>query len=286
MILEGINYNTKCYHETGTNDVYFFDSQRFREAIKKYSEDNKIKIEKVYDNLCEELGIHEDSKSTLKKYAIPNVKNQRRPGDIQECKIMGRYLCQNEYTFLRRFRYENTNMIIKKIHIMIYDIFTLYETSNCFNETPQNKQGEELTYYNEQLDKVQKVIDCELYEESEETKSKLTDIVRDSRIFIKSYSVPGVVDSWLEINPSLKYFDPVFDVMESDYELYEKIKANKYCKVHFRFYPSIQELEDKKEYFTNLENDNRINNFNFSIERFYQDELIRTINLLFKNILN
>ena len=285
MMLEGINY-IKCYHETGTEDVYFFDHQRFREAIKSYKEKNGIKIEKIYEKLCKELGFCTDAIGKLKKYAILNAYNQRRPENIQDCKKMGRYLCQNEYTFLRRFRYENTNMIIRKIHIMIYDIFACYETSNCFNEIPQNEQGEELTYYNEQLDKVQKVIDCELYEESEETKSKLTDIVRDSRIFIKSYSVPGVVDSWLEINSSLKYFDPVFDIMERDYELYQKIKANKSSKVHFRFFPSIQELEDKKEYFTNLENDNRINNFNFSIDRFYQDELIRTINLLFKKILN
>ncbi|MFI3200272.1 MAG: hypothetical protein R3Y54_01930 [Eubacteriales bacterium] len=284
MILEGINYNTKCYHEAGTNDVYFFDNQRFSEAIKKYSEVNKIKIEKVYDNLCEELGVDEGAKSALKKYALCKGTSRRRPVNIQECKKMGIYLCENEYIFLRRFRYVNHNMNISKIHIMIYDIFALYDTSNCFNKMPQNEQGEELTYYSECLDKVQKVIDCELYEESEETKSKLTNIVRDSRIFIKSYSVPGVVDSWLEINPSLRYFDPVFDIMESDYELYKNIKSNKYGKVHFRFYPSLQELQDKKVYFDNLECNNKNNNLNFSIERFYQDELITTINLLFKMI--
>ena len=49
---------------------------------------------------------------------------------------------------------------------------------------------------------------------------------------------PGFISNmkiWLDANPNLKYFDPVYDIAEMDYPLYEKIINGEYGKLHFNF---------------------------------------------------
>ena len=164
----------------------------------------------------------------------------------------------------------------------------MYDVSNCFNEVPDKKIGKEKEeeYFSRLIDDVQREIDCLFLFEKDETRNKLNAIVRDTRIFVKSYEMPGVVDYWLEVNPALKYFDPVFDIMETDNVLFKKICNGEYKVVRFRFIPSEEELKVKKKYLENLDCGNQNNNFRFSEERLFQNELINTLTILFKKEFN
>ena len=51
----------------------------------------------------------------------------------------------------------------------------------------------------------------------------------------------------------IRYYDTVFDIMESDHMQYEKIRNGEYGRIHFRFYPTVHELECKKEYFKTIQ---------------------------------
>lgn len=64
---------------------------------------------------------------------------------------------------------------------------------------------------------------------------------------------PGVTSKiWLEENPVLAYFDCVYDIAGKDYQLYEKINAGQYGKLHFNFKIG----EDKSEVTENVDKRN------------------------------
>lgn len=295
MNLGDFSYDHELYHTTGTKEFYVFDRYRFKEALKQYLKKEKLKAKEkhiifkrdgVFEELYKETGVNV---SLLQKFTITkqDSKERRHPIDINECKKLGLYLCDDEYVFLRQMKYEG---LYEKIYRMLYDIFSLYDTSNCFNEIPRSVKVEEENYFSKLLDQVQKEIDCEIGRENEEIRNQLNDIVRASRIFVQSYSVPGVVESWLEINPNLRYYDPIFQIVESNPQLYEEITQGKYGGIQFRFKIAPEELlvevKARRAYFEKLNDDNRKHNFQFTEERYFQDELLETLKRLFEQIEN
>ena len=49
-----------------------------------------------------------------------------------------------------------------------------------------------------------------------EVEEKLERVIRETEIFIRSFSVPGVVRRWREINSRINYFDCAFKLTEED----------------------------------------------------------------------
>ena len=104
----------------------------------------------------------------------------------------------------------------------LYDILASFDASKCFNNLPD---PEDTGYYDRCLDEIQKKIRVEFLGEESATKEELLQLVEETRIFIKRCEIPGVVDSWLDVNPNLRYNDAVFEIMETDYSLYEQSKS-------------------------------------------------------------
>ena len=83
---------------------------------------------------------------------------------------------------------------------------------------------------------------------------------------------------WGEINPHLIYFDRVFDLMEKYPETYRDI-------FHLSIspeYPGPELVAERNAYFEKIKERNERENLNWSKERFFQEELLNTLKLLFE----
>lgn len=118
--------------------------------------------------------------------------------------------------------------------------------------------------------------------EVSEVLDKLDKIITDTAFFcnrhFNRHAVPGVppdvVFWWAAINPHLTYFDSVFDLMEKYPETYMEITPH---------YPDAESVAERNAFFEKIKERNERENLNWSKERFYQEELLNTLNLLFKD---
>ena len=115
--------------------------------------------------------------------------------------------------------------------------------------------------------------------------SKLGGIINDTEYFFDKHvihhDVPGVVPSEVSsvvfrwgINPNLIYYDRVFDLMEKYPDTYKEITP---------LYPDPELVAERNAYFEKIKERNERENLNWSKERFFQEELLNTLKLLFKN---
>lgn len=114
---------------------------------------------------------------------------------------------------------------------------------------------------------------------------KLDKIINDTVYFYNQHvilhDVPGKVPSeiysvvfwWSAINPHLIYFDRVFDLMERYPETYMG-------RLH---YPVPELIAERNAYFEKIKERNERENLNWSKERFFQEELLNTLKLLFES---
>ena len=122
--------------------------------------------------------------------------------------------------------------------------------------------------------------------EVREISDKLNKIINDTVYFFDKHvihhDVPGIVPSevpsvvfwWSAINPNLTYFDRVFDLMEKYPETYMEITPH---------YPDAELVAERNAYFEKIKERNARENLNWSKERFFQEELLNTLHLLFKD---
>lgn len=88
---------------------------------------------------------------------------------------------------------------------------------------------------------------------------------------------PGITSSlWLEANPAIGYFDCVYDIAETDYELYEQIINGNYKNINFNFTigSSRDEVEkqvaQRRDFFrTKGVDEDAKNNFEKEMQLFY-----------------
>lgn len=284
-----LNYN-KCYHETGTKEIYLFDHQRFKEALEAYADQNNKTLEDVYKNIdtlyidkkLRKNGKRGIAPGTLRKYAYINYVGEKKdnqvrvPKTIEECQVLGTFLCENAYAFLHSFKAVDTEERVKDIYEQLYDILFLYDTSECFNTIPnQHLRIEATTYFNELMDEVIKQIH-KVFLFDKDIREKLLVIAEDTKVFLQRYEVPGVVDTWLQVNPNLRYYDAVFDFIEEDTTLYEKVRNEGYGALHFSFYPTQQEIEERRTYWKQKAA------LPYSEATHFKEELLATLTLLFE----
>lgn len=115
-----------------------------------------------------------------------------------------------------------------------------------------------------------------------ELSDKLNQIIYDtshffSRHFNQNAITRNVVFEWGGINPHLIYFSRVFDLMEEYPETYMEILPLG------TELPGAELVAERKAYFEKIKERNVRENLNWSKERFYQEELLNTLKLLFEN---
>lgn len=111
--------------------------------------------------------------------------------------------------------------------------------------------------------------------------SNLYRILDETEYFIRQCEVPGVVTRWKQINPRLLYFDCAFALMEECPDMYRRIQRG---LTGFRLscYPDPELIRERNDYFANAKEASARCHHDFSEEQLFQDELLRTLSLLFE----
>ena len=173
---------------------------------------------------------------------------------------------------------------VQAIYGMLNDILWQTESSEHYNYVPGTKE-DGWEHFEGELSKVEAAIQREFLGETD-LRQRLDRIVKEVRYFVKNFEVAGVSDRWLEIDPALKYFDGVFDVLENEPEAYLQIErwaegaAPGQIVPHFSFQPTARDVLERKAYFEAVRAENKALNNRFSEERIFQNEVVRALELV------
>lgn len=121
-----------------------------------------------------------------------------------------------------------------------------------------------------------------------EVRQKLIQIVNETEQFIKSYSIPGVVKRWKNINKRITYFDAVYDICAENYKLYRavcnrEVTVDNLILFRFDFLPTERDFEERAEYFANIVRKVDDGNLQYSYEKVFRNELLATLEKVFEH---
>ncbi len=171
---------------------------------------------------------------------------------------------------------------IQTVYEKMWEVLGLYEKTNHYNEIPYGEIGKDIwDYMGEKMLAVRKSIET-LTLGNPSLEQKLTRIADELELFLRAYSVPGVVDRWSKINPKILYFDCAYDFIEEEPELYEMIQAGTF-EFHLNCYPDQADIAARKSYFSAIEAKCKEGNLRYSEDKILQDELHNTLSLVFEH---
>lgn len=160
--------------------------------------------------------------------------------------------------------------------------FSIETLGRCNKERTISTKEDGEGYFNKLMMEIRQDVD-KTFVNKPIIRKRLYELVDEVDFIINSCEVPGVPDNWLKLNPNIKYFDSVFDIIEENPELYKSIK-NEHLRgnpIQFNFFPSKQEIAERQKYFE----EKRQKYPTRTIDRFYQDELVETLNKRFNQCL-
>lgn len=262
-------------------------------------------MKKAFDEWKKEEGVKSDAKKMKElaeklKISDESVKNhlqrdRNAPGAhyprIKEMKEYGRILKGDEYAFLipcdpkklsAKKQSNSRRGDVDTIFDMLYCILSCYGASDCFNYIPctDNSNGA-WNYFERDINKVRKTLNMKFLGRRDSTDfQKLERIINETEIFIKSYSIPGVVERWKDINPQINLFDCAFEIIE---ECGMEKASLLYRNGVLKYLPCKRIIKAKKEYFAEKALANDRYNLKYSEERIFQDELLRTLIKVFES---
>lgn len=177
---------------------------------------------------------------------------------------------------------EEKKKVIRKIYKMLWDVIALYEETKAYNSIPACSTEDDCwDYMNKKLLNIRKELSS-FFLDDEQLVHTLEQIIDETEIFVKSYEVPGVVKRWKKINENLLFFDCAFDLMNDSPEYYKKI-CRGLTDVKLSCYLDQELIVDQKKYFEDWNKKCEKGNLQYSQERIFQNELHRTLYLVFKN---
>lgn len=168
---------------------------------------------------------------------------------------------------------------IKIVYGMLRKLVALYEETGGFDIIFEGgREVNALQYMEAQFREIDTYTHAAFLGQ-QKIRSDLLKIIGETKYLVRQCEEPGVVERWLELNPRLHYFDDACDIRELSPELYEKICSTS-SNPSFSFYPDEKFMAERKAYFDEIRKDNEENNI--SSEKMYQDELLRTLDVLFE----
>ena len=171
---------------------------------------------------------------------------------------------------------------IKTIYGMLWEILALYEKTDCSNKVPENETEKDIwDYLGDKLMSVRKNIDM-LFLGQEEPAQRLREIVDETEAFVRRYERPGVVKRWKRINPQILFFECSFEIMEKFPEVYKEISWG-LSNLKLACYPDENLIAARKKYFAEANRKIEEGNLQYTEERVFQNELLRTLTLVFEH---
>lgn len=170
---------------------------------------------------------------------------------------------------------------IKNIFGMLWDVLGLYEKTECYNRIPKEfGEGDIWDFMGDRLLEVRKEI-SKLFLGEEELRNQLLQIADETEHFVRRYERPGVVKRWKQLNPKLLFWDCAFDIKKKEPLAYRKMSWG-ISNLELSCYPDEELEKAREEYFENLEEQMEEHNLRYSEERVFQDEVQRTLLLVFE----
>ncbi|MFI3324612.1 MAG: hypothetical protein R3Y35_00385 [Clostridia bacterium] len=175
------------------------------------------------------------------------------------------------------------NEAIKNIFSKFYDVLASYDETNCYRKSPED--GVTIRQFlNGKFKDVSKAI-FKISLVNGEISDILYRIFEELKEFVNSYEAPGTAFRWIELNPKLLFFDAVFDIIEEDPTLYEKIKSGE-TVVECSFFPSTLMINAREKYFKDAVLDIKENDLEHLESKIFQNELLETLKIVFINDFN
>lgn len=284
------------------NDRYWFNIPKYiqvRDSLGLGGSQIRTKMELAEEDESK----HRSSKSIsrVNKFCegdLSNLNGKDQSVTIDTIKGLGKALCDDACAFLilieqasilntvEMFEGVSDRNDLKYVYNLLNKILYELEMSSYYAVKP-GTQEEGYTHYDMRIQEIRKEIDSRFWNEPE-TRERLYRLVEEEEITVKSFSVPGVPERWAQMNPAIRYFDCVFDIVDSEPELYERIK-NGECSMQdgqvigFQFYPTPEECLAREKYFEAIREKAEKSNLNYSFDRLYQNELVNTFAIVFEN---
>lgn len=178
---------------------------------------------------------------------------------------------------------------VKKIYGLLNRIIWQLEESEHYNYIPGTKE-DGWDFFDMELSAVERAAQREFLGEPS-ILNRLEQIIKEVRFFVRSFSTPGVVERWREINPTINYFDAAYDFIREDPELYLRIERGEVrakeelggMLIHFSCHPTAKDLLEQKKYFETIERENQEQNNRFSESRIFQNEVVKTLGMVMQH---
>lgn len=274
----------KLYEENGVNYLY-----------------DRCELKKVFEEVRAKKGLTEDSmrwliyektevpaETILNHLRPPGKRGSSNPDSIETVKKYGKVLMGDEYALLKSMPLNRSepseklhNDTVKAVFGTLYDILAQYEASDCFNCIPgTNDTDGAWVHFEGLIEGVRKKLTTDfLGKRDSEEHRKLERIIDETEIFIKSYSVPGVVERWQMINPQIKFFDCVFDLID---ELGMETAQALNRAGRLAFFPGEYDIKARDMYFAEKAVRNIEGNLRYTETRIFQNELLLTLAMVFE----
>lgn len=291
-VSEKIHY--KIYYDEATKRSYRFLWETCEAAYRQKAKREKIPLGELQERLSDRLSI---SREAVRNHFRNREKaGAGYPSCIAVVKDYGLVLARGDaYAFLApldgdappetaAYAAHAWEGPVQVIFGMLYDLLSLYAPSDGFNRVPgtEDRNGA-WDHFEERVGKIRKQI-VTLFpgRRESETAQKLDRILRETEIFLKSFSIPGVVPRWRAINPAINHFDCVYDLIDKlGREAAQSVHRS--GSVSFAFFPDESEVDERNRYFQKKQRENAEGNLQYTKERIFQMELLETLTKVFEH---
>lgn len=177
---------------------------------------------------------------------------------------------------------------IKTVYQELWDLLSLDVETEHFFKLPKGVEpvdnfGEDVgwNFAYRKINEIRRHVSV-LFLGEEKIIKYLNQIVEETKYFIRSCEVPGVVTRWKRMNPRLVYFDCAFEVMETCPEAYIEMRRG-LTDIHLSCYPDSELIEKRNAYFANAKAKSECNGIKYSEEQVFQEEILHTLTLLLED---
>lgn len=282
LIEDDINYEVWLDKIITYMDKYF-DKESYRSKTRF---DDKITafVNELIDKFGEERYAKEcNSEKTFRRYFKPLTKEDTSKYYRKQCFSL---IKDMELFFNTQFLSDPQESLSKKnqyIDSLLRPLIGIMVNSNFFYYIPHTTEALGYKCYWNQINMIEKNIEILFKDEDKNVYALWQEIMEPFRRIIgdgdtyQGGDFPGITSSlWLEANPAIGYFDCVYDIAETDYELYEQIINGKYKNIHFNFEIGTNKedvekrVEQRRDFFrTKGVDDETKNNFEKEMQLFY-----------------
>ena len=281
------NMKSKLYYDEATKRSYRFLWEACEAAYRQKAKREGIPLGELRKRLSDRLSISCDA---VRNHFRPRGKaGAGYPSCIADVKNYGLVLDGDAYAFLAPLEGDLPpepagEEPVQVIFGMLYDLLSLYASSGGFNRIPgtENRNGA-WNHFEERIDRIRKQLVPLFWGRREsETFQKLEQIVKETEILLKSFSIPGVVPRWRAINPAINYYDCVYDLID---ELGREAaqQFHRSGNISFAFFPDETEVDERNRYFRKKQRENAEGNLQYTKERIFQMELLETLTKVFEH---